>query len=44
MSFFILYTNEVGEKQHAIERYIAHYQYHFTAIRFPLTPQNTKRG
>ena len=35
MSFFILYTNEVGERQHAIERYITHYQYHFLPLFFP---------
>lgn len=34
-SFFIVYTNEVGERQHAIERYIAHYQHRFLSPFFP---------
>lgn len=34
-SFFITYTNEVGERQQILERYIAHYQHRFLLPFFP---------
>ena len=34
-SFFIAYTNEVGERQQILERYIAHYQHRFLLPFFP---------
>ena len=34
-SFFIVYTNEVGERLHALERHIARYQYSFLLPFFP---------
>lgn len=34
-SFFIVYTNEVGERLYTLERYIAHYQHRFLLPFFP---------
>ena len=34
-SFLIVYTNEVGERLHTLERYIAHYQHRFLLSFFP---------
>ena len=34
-SFFIVYTNEVGERLYTLERYIAHYQHRFLSPFFP---------
>ncbi len=34
-SFFIVYTNEVGERLHALERHIARYQHSFLLSFFP---------
>lgn len=34
-SFFIVYTNEVGERLYTLERYIAHYQHSFLSPFFP---------
>ena len=34
-SFFIVYRNEVGERRHTLERYIAHYQHRFLSPFFP---------
>ena len=34
-SFFIVYTNEVGKRLHALERHIARYQHRFLLSFFP---------
>lgn len=34
-SFFIVHTNEVGERLYTLERYIAHYQHRFLLSFFP---------